>query len=75
MAFSRRTHTQLKNEHDTKSHETGTRDARARMRHMLRWITAVPASTQPAAATAVVLDAAEIDKRRLRGKVIKSQVF
>ena len=31
---------------------------------MLRWITAVPASTQPAAATAVVLDAAEIDKRR-----------
>ena len=59
MPFSRRTHTQLKNEHDTKSHETGTRDARARMRHSLRWITAVPASTQPAAATAVVLDAAD----------------
>ena len=59
MAFSRRTHTELKNEHDTNPHKTGTRDARARMPHSLRWITAVPASTQPAAGTAVVLDAAD----------------
>ena len=48
------TRTQTRHE----SHDTGTRDARARMRHSLRLITAVPASTQPAAATAVGLDAA-----------------